>query len=101
LLVAAKSRKRSRPLRSACDSPQQPGEVVRRSRSSALTLFPLRQVWRLDAGSTLQALATIPAIIWGAFLGIRLTFKGFKATVAVLDESRGTGVDPGLAIAAS
>jgi hypothetical protein len=31
-----------------------------------------------DAGSAPQALATIPEIIWEGFLGIYLTFKGFK-----------------------
>jgi hypothetical protein len=54
-----------------------------------------------DAGSAPQALATIPEIIWEAFLGIYLTFKGFKATSVVFDESRDTRVDPGLAVAAS
>lgn len=49
-----------------------------------------------DAGSAPQAIATIPEVIWEAFLGIYLTFKGFKATAAVLD----SGVDPGPAIAA-
>jgi hypothetical protein len=53
-----------------------------------------------DAGSAPQVLATIPEIIWEASLGLYLTFKGFKATGAVLDEGRDTGVDPGLAIAA-
>jgi len=53
-----------------------------------------------DAGSAPQVLATIPEIIWEAFLGLYLTFKGFKTTSAVLDESRDTGFDPGLAIAA-
>ena len=40
-----------------------------------------------DAGSAPQALATIPEIIWEAFLGIYLTFKGFKATSAVFNEA--------------
>src|SRR3954449_5682774 len=53
-----------------------------------------------DAGSAPQFLATVPEIIWEAFLGLYLTFKGFKTTSAVLDESRDTGFDPGLAIAA-
>jgi hypothetical protein len=41
-----------------------------------------------DAGSAPQALATIPEIIWEAFLGIYLTFKGFRATSVVFDDSR-------------
>ena len=53
-----------------------------------------------DAGPGPQAIATIPEIIWEASIGIYLTFKGFKATPAVLDEGRDTEVDPGLAIAA-
>jgi len=54
-----------------------------------------------DAGSAPQFIATIPEIIWEAFLGIYLTFKGFKASSVVFDESRDTGRDAGLAIAAS
>lgn len=53
-----------------------------------------------DAGPGPQAIATIPEIIWEASIGIYLTFKGFKTTSAVLDESRDRDVDPGLAIAA-
>jgi Domain of unknown function (DUF4386) len=53
-----------------------------------------------DAGSAPQFLFTIPEIIWEASIGIYLTFKGFKATSAVVDESRDTELDPGLAIAA-
>jgi hypothetical protein len=54
-----------------------------------------------DAGSAPQAVATIPEIIWEAFLGLYLTFKGFKATPVLLDKTRDTGVDPGLAVTAS
>ena len=53
-----------------------------------------------DAGSAPQGLATIPEIIWEAFLGIYLTFKGFRVTADVREESRDGGVDPGLAVAA-
>jgi Domain of unknown function (DUF4386) len=53
-----------------------------------------------DAGSAPQVVATIPEIIWEAFLGIYLTFKGFRATSAVFDESRDTGGGPGYAVAA-
>jgi len=41
-----------------------------------------------DAGSAPQGIATIPEVIWEAFLGIYLTFKGFKASSVVFDESR-------------
>ena len=32
-----------------------------------------------DAGSAPQVIATVPEFIWEAFLGIYLTFKGFRA----------------------
>jgi hypothetical protein len=54
-----------------------------------------------DAGSAPQVLATIPEIIWEASVGIYLTLKGFKASAPVLNESRDTGVDAGLAISAA
>jgi hypothetical protein len=47
-----------------------------------------------DAGSAPQILATIPEIVWEAFLGIYLTLKGFKASPA-------PAVDARLAVAAS
>ena len=34
----------------------------------------------IPQGSALQGIATIPEIIWEAFLGLWLTFKGFKAS---------------------
>jgi hypothetical protein len=43
---------------------------------------------------------SVPEIIWEASIGIYLSFKGFKASSPVLDESRDAAVDPGLAIAA-
>jgi hypothetical protein len=36
-----------------------------------------------DAGSAPQGLATIPEIIWEAFLGLYLTFKGFRPAAPV------------------
>jgi hypothetical protein len=53
-----------------------------------------------DAGSAPQGIATIPEIIWEGFLGIYLTFKGFKVSTAALAETRDTEVDRGLAVAA-
>jgi Domain of unknown function (DUF4386) len=54
-----------------------------------------------DAGPGPQAIATIPEIIWEGFLGIYLTFWGFKASSVVFDHTRDTGPDAGLAMAAS
>jgi hypothetical protein len=54
-----------------------------------------------DAGSAPQGIATIPEIIWEAFLGIYLTFWGFKASSGIFDESRDTELDAELAIAGS
>jgi len=45
-----------------------------------------------DAGAGPQAIATIPEIILEAFLGIYLTFKGFKASSVVFDQSPTAGV---------
>jgi Domain of unknown function (DUF4386) len=45
-----------------------------------------------DAGPGPQGIATIPEIIWEAFLGIYLTFKGFKASSVVFDQSPSAGV---------
>ena len=53
-----------------------------------------------DAGSTPQGIATVPEIIWEAFLGLYLTFKGFKTSSPVFDDRRDPGVGPGLAIPA-
>jgi hypothetical protein len=47
-----------------------------------------------------ESLVAVHDATWEASLGIYLTFKGFKATPATVDESRDTEVDPGLAIAA-
>jgi hypothetical protein len=50
-----------------------------------------------DAGSAPQALATIPEIIWEAFVGLYLTFKGFNRSSPVFEAE----VAPELAIAES
>jgi hypothetical protein len=52
-----------------------------------------------EASGAAQFLFTIPEIIWEASIGIYLTFKGFKATAPILDESRDTGIDHDLAVA--
>ena len=53
-----------------------------------------------DINSAPRFVCSLPEIIWEASIGIYLTFKGFKASAPVLDESRVTGIDPGLAVAA-
>jgi hypothetical protein len=52
-----------------------------------------------DAGSAPQGIATIPEIIWEAFLGIYLTFKGFKISSDTIEKSRETESDQGLVVA--
>ena len=42
----------------------------------------------IPQGSSLQGLATVPEIIWEAFLGLWLTFKGFKSSAVPASESR-------------
>ena len=53
-----------------------------------------------DINSAPRFVCAVPEIVWEASLGIYLTFKGFKTTSAVLEDSRETEVDAGLAIAA-
>jgi hypothetical protein len=53
-----------------------------------------------DINSAPRFVCSLPEIIWEASIGIYLTFRGFKMTSPVFDESRDTGIDPGLAIAA-
>jgi hypothetical protein len=42
----------------------------------------------IPQGSALQGIATIPEIIWEAFLGLWLTFKGFKSSAVPASENR-------------
>jgi len=42
----------------------------------------------ISQGSSVQSIVTIPEIIWEAFLGLWLTFKGFKALPVVASGSR-------------
>src|SRR3954469_12739279 len=53
-----------------------------------------------DVNSAPRFVCAVPEIIWEASIGIYLTFKGFKATAPVLDETRDPAVEPRLAIAA-
>jgi hypothetical protein len=47
-----------------------------------------------------QGIATIPEVIWEAFLGLYLTFKGFKASPILASENRVTTSAPAYAAAA-
>jgi hypothetical protein len=42
--------------------------------------------------SPLQSLATLPEIVWEAFLGLWLTFKGFSAVAITRDDPRDLGI---------
>ena len=44
------------------------------------------------ASSAAQGVATIPEIIWEAFLGLWLTFKGFKASAITSADTRPAGM---------
>ena len=52
-----------------------------------------------DINSAPRFVCSLPEIIWEASIGIYLTFKGFKMTSPVFDESPDTGVDHELAMA--
>jgi hypothetical protein len=53
------------------------------------------------AGSALQGIMTVPEIIWEAFLGLWLTFKGFSSSPITSDYARPIGVDGARSAAAS
>jgi hypothetical protein len=44
--------------------------------------------------STWQGIATVPEIIWEAFLGLWLTFKGFSPSPITAGDSRLVGTSP-------
>ena len=46
----------------------------------------------IPQGSPVQSIATIPEIIWEAFLGLWLTFKGFKASSITSANTRPAGM---------
>ena len=48
----------------------------------------LLDVW--DAGSTVQALATIPEFLWELSLGVYCTVKGFKRDAPILSPTAST-----------
>ncbi len=55
----------------------------------------------ISQGSPLQSIATIPEIVWEAFLGLWLTFKGFSPSPIAAGYARPIGVDGSRAAAAS
>jgi hypothetical protein len=64
--------------------------------SGAAVLFGL-----IPQGSSLQSIATVPEIVWEAFLGLWLTFKGFSQSPITANNARPVGVDGARAAAAS
>jgi hypothetical protein len=53
----------------------------------------------IPQASSLQGIATVPVVIWEAFLGLWLTFKGFKPALITALDSRETGRTPEYAAA--
>jgi hypothetical protein len=54
----------------------------------------------IPQGSPLQGLATLPEIVWEAFLGLWLTFKGFKSSSPILaPDTEEAGIAPTYAAA--
>jgi hypothetical protein len=47
----------------------------------------------IPQGSALQGIATVPEIVWEAFLGLWLTFKGFTPSPITSNDDRPVGVD--------
>jgi hypothetical protein len=55
----------------------------------------------IPQGSPVQSIATVPEIVWEAFLGLWLTFKGFSQASITSDFARPVGIDGARATAAS
>jgi hypothetical protein len=53
----------------------------------------------IPQGSSVQGILTIPEIIWELFLGLWLTFKGFKSLPVAASEIRDHGITAGYAAA--
>jgi hypothetical protein len=49
----------------------------------------------IPQGSALQGIATVPEIVWEAFLGLWLTFKGFSTSPITSSDPQPVGVSPG------
>jgi hypothetical protein len=98
-------------------SPQRSSVSARLAEMSPRELVPRRMTWfgliggplvcisgiavMFGASSVAQGVATIPEIIWEAFLGLYLTFKGFNMASPVFDGRRDTDGDADPAIASS
>jgi hypothetical protein len=54
----------------------------------------------IPQGSAPQGIATIPEVVWEAFLGLWLTFKGFKPAPITSDEARSVGAGSAFSAAA-
>jgi hypothetical protein len=54
----------------------------------------------IPQGSPVQSILTIPEIIWELFLGLWLTFKGFRALPMRSGDTRPVGISPAAAVAA-
>jgi hypothetical protein len=53
----------------------------------------------IPQGSAVQGILTLPEIVWEAFLGLYLTFKGFKSSPILGAESRVPAIAPAYAAA--
>jgi hypothetical protein len=53
----------------------------------------------IPQGSSLQGLATVPEIVWEAFLGVWLTFKRFRQAPILAPESQEQAIAPAYAAA--
>ncbi|HZC33948.1 MAG TPA: DUF4386 domain-containing protein [Candidatus Bathyarchaeia archaeon] len=53
----------------------------------------------IPQGSTLQGIATVPEIVWEAFLGLWLTFKGFRQAPILTAEAPEPAIAPAYAAA--
>jgi Domain of unknown function (DUF4386) len=54
----------------------------------------------IPQGSPVQSIVTIPEIIWELFLGLWLTFRGFKVSPVRSSDTRPVDVSPAAAVAA-
>jgi len=55
----------------------------------------------IPQGSAPQGIATVPEVVWEAFLGLWLTFKGFSPSAITSTHTRPVGVDGALQAAAA
>jgi hypothetical protein len=48
----------------------------------------------IPQGGAVQGIATIPEVIWEAFLGLYLLFKGFQRTAPIMAAAAGEAAGP-------